>query len=183
LEVAPDKTRLLRFGRGGREYNGRFDFLGFEFRWEKSRKGFPIVKRRTTPKKFRAAVTRFTRWIRAERHRKRSHLMRLLRAKYQGHWNYYGIIGNSASLSQYWRQTQRILFKWLNRRSQRPGYTWRAFNRLVQRFEVPPPRIVEQVSEGLAQVCRRVEACYQQAAQISLLGEHYRPCGCQSELR
>lgn len=183
LEVAQDKTRLLRFGRGGGEYNRRFDFLGFEFRWEKSRKGLPIVKRRTAPKRFRTAVARFTEWIRTNRHQKRSRIMRTLRAKYQGHWNYYGIKGNSASLSRYRWQTLRILFKWLNRRSQRPGYTWRAFNRLLQRFEVPLPRIVERASEGLARVCRSVEAGCQQAAQVSLLGKHYRPSGCESELR
>jgi RNA-directed DNA polymerase len=43
LEVAPEKTKTIRFGRNGGPYNGRFDFLGFEFRWEASRKGWPIV--------------------------------------------------------------------------------------------------------------------------------------------
>jgi hypothetical protein len=110
-------------------------------------------------------------------------LMRTLRAKYQGHWNYYGIIGNSANLSRYRWQTARILFRWLNRRSQRRGYTWRAFNRLLQRFQVPPPRIVEGVSEGLARVCHTVEQWGEQAKSVNLFGEHYRPCGCASELR
>jgi RNA-directed DNA polymerase len=183
LEVAPDKTRLLRFGRNGGEYNGRFDFLGFEFRWENSRKGFPIVKRRTAPKKLRGAVARFKEWVRTHRHTKLSELMDTLRAKYQGHWNYYGIIGNSASLDQYRWQTTRILFKWLNRRSQRRSYTWRAFNRLLYRFEVPWPRIVEKAREGLARVCRRVGECAQQAVAINLFGQHYRPSGGASELR
>jgi hypothetical protein len=183
LEVAQDKARLLRFGRGGGEYNGRFDFLGFEFRWEPSRKGFPIVKRRTAPKKLRAAVARFTEWIRTDRHTKVSQLMETLRAKYHGHWNYYGVIGNSASQSQYRWQTTRILFKWLNRRSQRRSYTWWSFNRMLRRFEVPMPRIVEQAREGLVRVCRTVEECCRQAEKINLFGPHYRPCGCESELR
>ena len=66
----------------------------------------------------------------------------------QGHWNYYGLIGNWESLTRYAYQTQRILFKWLNRRSQRKSYSWEAFNRLLQRFQVPPPRIMETVPEG-----------------------------------
>src|SRR2546427_288952 len=54
LELALDKTQTLRFGRGGGGHNGRFDFLGFEFRWEKSRtRGHAIVKRRTSRKKLR----------------------------------------------------------------------------------------------------------------------------------
>jgi hypothetical protein len=61
LELAPDKTQTLRFGRGGGRHNGRFDFLGFEFRREKSReRGQPCVARRTRAKKLRGAVARFT---------------------------------------------------------------------------------------------------------------------------
>lgn len=47
LEVAPDQTRTLRFGRGGGPHNGRFDFLGFEFYWRLSRRGRPLTQRRT----------------------------------------------------------------------------------------------------------------------------------------
>lgn len=54
LELAPDKTQTLRFGRCGGGHNGRFDFLGFEFRWDKSRtRGQPLVARRTSRKKLR----------------------------------------------------------------------------------------------------------------------------------
>jgi group II intron reverse transcriptase/maturase len=56
LETAPEKTKTLRFGRNGREHNGRFDFLGFEFSWDLSRKGKPIVKRRTSAKKMRGSI-------------------------------------------------------------------------------------------------------------------------------
>ena len=169
--------------RGGGESNGWVDFLGFEFRWEPSRKGFPIAKRRTAPKKLRGAVARFSEWIRASRHTKVSGLMETLWAKYHRHWNYYRVIGNSASLSQYRWQTTRILFKWLNRRSQRRSYTWQSLTRMLRRFEVPLPRIVEQAREGLARVCRTVEKCIRQAEEINLLGSHYRPCRCESELR
>jgi RNA-directed DNA polymerase len=41
LEVAPEKTKTIRFGRNGGPYNGRFDFLGFEFSWAISRTGKP----------------------------------------------------------------------------------------------------------------------------------------------
>ena len=70
-------------------WNERFDFLGFEFRWEPScHTKRPIVKRRTSPKKLRNAVARFTEWIKTERHQKIGESMRTLVAKYQGHWNY-----------------------------------------------------------------------------------------------
>ena len=69
LSVAPEKTRTFRFGRNGGEYNGRFDFLGFEFYWEPDRKGIPRVKGRPATKKWRASVQRMSEWVRENRHR------------------------------------------------------------------------------------------------------------------
>jgi RNA-directed DNA polymerase len=144
LELAPDKTKTLRFGRNGGDHNGRFDFLGFEFYWEADRKGRPIVKRRTSNKKWLGSVQRMTEWIKANRHQKVRKLMKTLNSKLRGTWNYYGIIGNGRRLSQFAYVTNRLLFKWLNRRSQKRSYTWDSYNRLLKRFQVPQPRIVEK---------------------------------------
>ncbi len=154
LEVAPEKTKTIRFGRNGGPYNGRFDFLGFEFRWEAGRKsGQPVVKRRTSRKKLQGSVRRFTEWIQTSRHQKIRKLMKTLAAKYRGYWNYYGLRGNSQSLAQFYWQTTGVLFKWLNRRSQKTSYTWRRFRRLLHRFQVLPPRIVENERTQLALPC------------------------------
>jgi RNA-directed DNA polymerase len=144
LEVAPDKTRLLRFGRGGGPHNGRFDFLGFEFYWRLSRRGRPLVQRRTARKRLRKSVAAFTEWIRRCRHRKLPEIMHTLASKYRGYWNYYGVRGNSKSLEQFFQQTRRVLLKWLNRRSQKKSYTARGFERLLRRFRIPHPSIVEK---------------------------------------
>ena len=164
LEVAPEKTKTLRFGRNGGPHNGRFDFLGFEFRWEASRKGKPIVKRRTSRKKFRAGVQRMHEWIKTNRHTKVSKLMKILAAKLRGIWNYYGIIGNSDSLSQFHHVAQRTIFYWLNRRSQRRSYTWRCFTRLLERFQIPPPRIRETSSSSMP--CQMELTLYDRIAQF-----------------
>jgi RNA-directed DNA polymerase len=183
LEVAPDKTRIVRFGRRGGGHNGRFDFLGIEFRWEKSRAGRPIVKRRTSPKKLLGAVARFTEWIRQNRHGKLSELLDTVRAKYRGHAGYYGLIGNARSLHQYGQQTRRVLFKWLNRRSQRRSYTWPRFERLLRRFEVEMPKVMEG-TRGLVRDLRRwTEERAERLGQVQLLGRHYRTGGCVSEVR
>src|SRR5437899_4158570 len=171
LELALDKTQTLRFGRNGGGYNGRFDFLGFEFRWEKSRQGHAIVKRRTSRKKLRGAVERFTEWIGEYRHQKLKRLMKTVAQKHQGHWNYYGIIGNSESLSDYRTLTLRVLFKRLNRRSQRRSYTWRSFNRLLQRFGVPLPRITEKASS--IELRSKPEWSAGQVRGVNLFGHHY----------
>lgn len=151
LEVAPDKTRQMRFGRKGGPHNGRFDFLGFEFYWRLSRQGKPLVQRRTAPKRLQRSVARFTEWIRTNRHQKLPRLMKTLASKYRGTWNYYGIRGNTKSLEQFYQQTRRILFKWLNRRSQKRSYTARAFTRLLERFQIPYPRIMEGMTVDFKQ--------------------------------
>jgi RNA-directed DNA polymerase len=143
LAVAEDKTRLLRFCRTDLRGSERFDFLGFEFLMGASRKGRPLVQRRTTRKKFRASVANFTVWVRTHRHQRLTQLFATLKAKYRGYWNYYGVIGNFHSLCRFFAATKRILFKWLNRRSQRTSYTWSGFQDLLDLFGVEGPRITE----------------------------------------
>ena len=138
LRGSPAKTRRLAFPRegGGKE---SFDFLGFEFRWDRDRQGRPHLKRRTARKSLRASLHRYTEWCRTNRHRRMRDLFRELNQKLGGYYRYFGIYGNSPSLRQFHRQALRILFKWLNRRSQPRSYTWPGFLDLVRHFEVPQP--------------------------------------------
>jgi hypothetical protein len=144
LEVASDKTKTLRFGSNGGPHNGRFDFLGFEFYWEPDRQGKPRVKRRTAIKKWLGGMQRMREWIKTHRHQKLRRTMNTLQAKLQGTWNYYGLIGNHRRMQLFYDATCRTLHKWLNWRSQRQSVSWRALNRLLARFQVPRPRIVEK---------------------------------------
>ena len=149
LEVAADKTKTLRFGSNGGPHNGRFDFLGFEFYWEPDRQGKPRVKRRTATKKLRAGIQRMTEWVKTHRHQKLRDTMKRLRAKLRGTWNYYGLIGNHRRMQRFYDTTCRTLHKWLNRRSQKRSMTWAAFRRLLTRFEIPRPRIVQRQNQRM----------------------------------
>ena len=162
LEVAADKTKTLRFGNNGGPHNRRFDFLGFEFYWEPDRQGKPRVKRRTATKKHLAAVQRITDWVKEHRGQKLSQTMKTLKAKLQGTWNYYGLIGNFRRMQLLYHAACRALYKWLNRRSQRKSLTWPEVNRLLARFQVPRPCIVEKTVSGMAcqtelSFCQRLE--------------------------
>jgi hypothetical protein len=70
--------------------------------------------------------------------------MKTLRSKLQGTWNYYGLIGNYRRMKLLYEETNRMLHKWLNRRSQRRSLSRQAVDRLMERFQIPPPRIVER---------------------------------------
>jgi group II intron reverse transcriptase/maturase len=143
LEVAPEKTRTLQFSRFKDEPNEAFEFLGFEFRWVRRRTGKMGVRRRTSPKKLRASVQSFTEWIKEYRNYRITTIMRIVCQKFRGYRNYYGVRGNMESLSKLFWQCTRLLFKWLNRRSQKRSYTWDGFCKMQKHFQVPTPCIME----------------------------------------
>ena len=147
LSVAEEKTRTLQFNRYEPEPNDAFEFLGFEFRWVKRRAGMPGVRRRTSPKRLRASVRAFTGWIKKSRCVRLPILMARLKSKFSGYWNYYGVRGNMQMLNRFYWECCLLLFKWLNRRSQKRSCTFEEFAALLKRFHIPSPRIVEPVCQ------------------------------------
>jgi len=140
LELSVEKTRVIAFDRGQSNQEG-FEFLGFEFRWGQDRQGKAHVERRTSRKKLRSSLDRFTEWCRQKRHCPVKDWFKELKPKLQGYYNYYGVSGNYASLQQFFGEAMQILRKWLNRRSQRKSYSWEGFRALLEHFQVPRPRI------------------------------------------
>lgn len=141
LELAEEKTNLLRFSPLTCKPSGTFEFLGFAFRWGLSPRRKPLLKRRTSRKKYRASLANFREWCQANCRLPKKGLFRRCNAKLRGYYAYYGIRGNYASLADFLYQAQRILFKALNRRSQRRSYTWQGFAELLKAFRLVQPRI------------------------------------------
>ena len=139
LELSAEKTRVIAFDRQSKREG--FEFLGFEFRWGKDRQGKAHLKRRTSRKKLRNSLDRFTEWCRQKRHWPIKDWFKELKPKLQGYYNYYGVSGNYASLQQFFGEAMQILRKWLNRRSQRKSYSWEGFRALIEHFQVPQPSI------------------------------------------
>jgi group II intron reverse transcriptase/maturase len=144
LQLAEDKTNLIRFSRYAPKNHTHFDFLGFEFRWTKSRIGKKVLKRRTSPKKLRKAIVNFTLWCKGNCQKRLSILFMEINRKLRGYYNYYGLPGNSKALANFFYWAKINLFKWLNRRSQRKSYTWQAFNDLMRHFNLLKPRIIKR---------------------------------------
>ncbi len=150
LELSEAKTRVIPFSPRHDLGGTSFDFLGFEFRWGKDRQGKPHLKRRTSRKRLRDSLKRFTEWCRVKCRYSRKELFKELNAKLRGYYNYYGVIGNYASLKQFFNQAMRILYKWLNRRSQRRSYNWTGFRELLDQFQVERPHIVGRPKRALS---------------------------------
>jgi len=143
LELSAEKTQVIKFTRFETENNNGFTFLGFEFRWGLSRAGKPLMTMRTSKQKFRAALSAILSWIKKDRSRLGTGaLLTKVKQKLQGHWNYYGVSGNYEMLSKFHHQVCRLVFKWLNRRTQKKSCNWAGFKEMLSYFKVPRPRII-----------------------------------------
>lgn len=141
LELAEDKTRILPFGR----YKGTketFDFLGFTHINGRARKsGKYIVKRKTSKKKMKAKKEAVKIWIKENMHKPIADIMRTLKKKLVGHYNYYGIDGNFKYIRKFYEYVRQRVFKTLNKRTQKNKMKWWQFNRIWEGFEIPQPKL------------------------------------------
>ena len=142
LEVAEEKTRIMVFSHVKVRSKTKFDFLGFEFRWCVNRWGKPTMKCRTSRSKLSASIASFKTWFQKHGGLPKEILFAKLNRKLVGYYNYYGVTGNFQSLNSFVYQVKGLLFKWLNRRSQRKSYIWKGFNELVNDFGIAKPRIL-----------------------------------------
>jgi RNA-directed DNA polymerase len=144
LQLAADKSRVIHFSRINKPGSSRFDFLGFEFRWDTDRAGKPHVVRRTSRKKLRNSIANFTQWCKQNRNVRLNVLFPQLNRKLRGYYNYYGVKGNAVGIQEFHSRAMKILLKWLNRRSQRRSFNWQGFKDLLDHFNVPRPRITDR---------------------------------------
>ena len=152
LEVEPSKTAILCFGdmapafckREGLRRPQTFSFLGFTHFVARSRSGRFLVGRKTQGERMRKKLREMNVRLAHMRTQGGKAMMEFVRRHLQGHLQYYGVSGNSRSLRQYVHKIRRILFKWINRRSQRRSATWATFDKTVARY-IPPVRIVHNL--------------------------------------
>ncbi len=147
LELHPEKTRLIKFGRYASvksEKNGKkpetFKFLGFVHACGRKRSGGFEVVRSTDPKKRHAKTREIKDELRKKMHDKVQDVGTWLGAVLTGHYNYYGVPGNSSALWQFRHDIGARWFRTLRRRSHKYTLTWEKMNRLIERF-LPPAQI------------------------------------------
>jgi len=149
LELHPEKTRVISFGRFERTNAGRqnrkantFEFLGFTHYCDRSCRGKFKVGRKTSGKRFRRKCQEMSTWLKAIRNfLPVKEWWPVLQAKLRGHYQYYGVSGNMRSIRSYYYQTLRLVYKWLNRRSQRRSFHWKGFMEYLNHYPLPQPRI------------------------------------------
>jgi len=150
LEIHPTKSRNISFGRFERENAGKqnrrantFNFLGFTHYCDISRKGNFKIGRKTSRKKFTAKCKEMNTWLKAIRNQvKTKDWWKTLIQKLRGHFQYYGVSENYKSMDMFYRATMRMVRKWMNRRSQKRKMSWDKFNKYLEHYPLPKPRIV-----------------------------------------
>ena len=149
LEVAAEKTKVLEFGplaesrakaRGEKPLT--FDFLGLTHFCSRSQSGSIFrMKRVTARKKFKAKLREFKEWLKANRTMPLKELMKIVAAKLRGHFAYYGVSDNARKIGLFAAEVRTLLYRWLNRRSNRGLMSWEKFDKLLKKFPLPRPRI------------------------------------------
>ena len=150
LEIAEEKTHIEKFGRFAKadalregKKPATIELLGFTHFCTTSRAGKFIVGRKTSGKRLRSQLKMVNEWLKVIRNTcPLRDWWKVLRSKLTGYYQYFGVSGNYRSISNYYDKVLRIVYKWWNRRSQRRSGNRKEFQRLLNLYPLPKPRIV-----------------------------------------
>jgi hypothetical protein len=150
LEIHPEKTRLIEFGRFARvsrERRGQgksetFDFLGFTHKCGRTRKrGTFQLLRHTSKKRMRATLHAVHGALRRRMHDPIPAQGVWLRRVLRGYYQYYSVPTNGRVLDAFRTEVARLWCRTLRRRSQKHRLTWERMNRLIIRW-LPKVRVL-----------------------------------------
>ena len=149
LELHPDKTRRIEFGRFAEENRERrgegkpetFDFLGFQHISGKNRLGRFTVRRKTIRKRMRAKLRKLKQELRVRMHDPVTQTGGWLKSVVQGYFNYYAVPGNLDCLAIFRRRLLVLWWHRLRRRSQQRHLSWTRMISLGKRW-LPPPCVL-----------------------------------------
>jgi group II intron reverse transcriptase/maturase len=153
LKVSEDKTKVVEFGRktwGQSKDTGRkprtFNFLGFTHYCATSRRGKFIVGHKTSKKSLAYKLREIKEWLKKVRSMiSLREWWPVLKAKLIGHYSYFGISGNIRCLRQFYEQVIAMVFKWINRRSQKRSMNWRRYKQYLGWYPLPRPKIYHEL--------------------------------------
>lgn len=149
LELNKEKTKIIPFSK--RDFasgikQGTFDFLGFTFYLGLSKKGFPLAKIKTSKKRYKDKLKNVKTWIKITRNKYPLMLIwEKFRVKLRGHIQYYGVSHNSEAIKKFAYASERILYKWINRRSQRKSFDWNEWRLFVKKYPCFPIKIYHKL--------------------------------------
>jgi len=147
LQMHPEKTRLIEFGRKAwtqrqRGEKGKletFQFLGFTHYCGKNSKGYFTVWRETAAKRMRTKLAEIKQELKTRMHRPVAQTGKWLKQVVDGYYQYHAVPGNLRRLGLFRGRLRRLWRQILRRRSQKQRLTWERVDRLFERW-IPVPR-------------------------------------------
>ena len=146
LELAEDKSKIIRFGRFTKQNSkdGKtesFDFLGFRLINGETLTGKYRIVYKTSAKKLKAKKEAVKEWLKENIHGKPSDTIVKLNRKLAGHYAYYGVSGNYQGILNFYRFVVDAFYKVLTRRSQRAYLSWKRYMSLLEKHPIIKPRV------------------------------------------
>ncbi|MCP5109019.1 MAG: group II intron reverse transcriptase/maturase [bacterium] len=170
LELSEEKTQWVKFGRYAlkkwRESKkagttttdkpGTFNFLGLTHYCSTSRKGTFKVGRKTENKRYKSKLKKIKQWLMSQKNRmKLKDIWEKTAQMLTGHYRYYGVNENFRQLNNFYEHVKRLLYKWLNRRSQKKSFTWEKFKKYQERYPLPRPKLYHNLYSLALIICRQ----------------------------
>lgn len=133
LEIAEDKTKIIKLNRKSGDDGESFDFLGFTFYMSKIK----YMRCKTSKKKYRASLLKCKLWIKENLTMPTKEFMFMVRKKMIGHINYFAVTHNYRMISNFIFEVRKLIFRGLNRRSQRRSYNWSGYAKFLLKYPLP----------------------------------------------
>ncbi len=153
LKLNEEKTKMVRFSKNSLAQNVKqevFSFLGFTFYLGKSRKGRIIPKVKSCGKRISSKLKKVNDWCKNIKDKHRLPIIwKTFCSKLRGHIQYYGVSFNGKAVSIFIYQAVKIMFKWLNLRSQRKSFTWEKFHLFIIRNPLPEVKIYHSLIRNM----------------------------------
>jgi len=148
LTLSAEKTKIVEFGRFAEKNErrkgrkpGRFTFLGLTHYCEKTRTGKFSVKAKTDNKRLRKSIRSMRDYLSENRIMKLDRIHKGVTVRLTGHYNYYGVSGNYERIERFYIATVNLMFKWLNRRSERKSFNREEFYTYLKHNPLPRPKL------------------------------------------
>ncbi|MGI8387754.1 group II intron maturase-specific domain-containing protein [Robertmurraya sp. P23] len=105
------------------------------------------MKRKSSRKKVQGKLKETKEWLKINRNKDIHVIMDRFKRSLTGYYNYYCMTDNIQTVNNFKERLEYLLFKWLNRRSQRKSFTWDKFNLFLRKYPLPSTRIKVNIYE------------------------------------
>jgi len=154
LNLNLDKSGIAPFS--AKAPVGVVPFLGFDFYWGRNTNGERALKLKTSSKRLNRCMQAFYDWIRGCRNKRPLRVLWLeAAAKLRGHYNHYAVAFNESKLAHFYYACIGSLFRWLNRRSDEPSFTWPQFASRLRFQPLPKPPHGDSLIDITVEHCPR----------------------------